>query len=319
MNRPEKKDKYSNIDLSKYNNGYQKSADVSISEQKKATAENAVSNYGDFAFSKQTNYDDIINKIMNREKFSYDLNGDALYQQYKDKYIQQGKMAMQDTMGQAAALTGGYGSSYASTVGNQAYQAQLNNLNDVIPELYQMAYDKYNQEGQDLYNQYGMLSNERSTEYGMWGDKRNQLVADRGYYSDEANNAYNKDYGQWSDNRTYDTNQYWNETNYGYGQYRDSVTDWENDRAFKEAQRQFNEQMAYKESTKEVDTPKEDDGSQYSDWSATDWSDYFAQIRQSEGQAAAEEELKRLTGKGWIPTQYVASASSGARGGKLGH
>ena len=31
------------------------------------------------------------NKILNREKFSYDLNGDALYKQYKDRYTQQGK------------------------------------------------------------------------------------------------------------------------------------------------------------------------------------------------------------------------------------
>jgi murein DD-endopeptidase MepM/ murein hydrolase activator NlpD len=84
-----------------------------------------------------------MNKILNREDFSYDLNGDALYQQYKDRYIQQGKMAMQDTMGQAAALTGGYGNSYASTAGNQAYQGYLQGLNDVIPELQQIAYDRY--------------------------------------------------------------------------------------------------------------------------------------------------------------------------------
>ena len=33
----------------------------------------------------QTQLNDTINKILNREKFSYDLNGDALYQQYKDQ------------------------------------------------------------------------------------------------------------------------------------------------------------------------------------------------------------------------------------------
>ena len=326
--KPSTPNSYSNIDLSQYSNGYQKSADVISAEQKKADAEKAVADYGDFSYSKQTDYDDIINKIMNREKFSYDLNGDALYQQYKDKYIQQGKMAMQDTMGQAAAMTGGYGNSYASTVGNQAYQAQLNNLNDVIPELYQMAYDKYNQEGQDLYNQYGMLSDDRSTEYGMWGDKRNQLLTDRGYYSDEANNAYNKDYGQWSDNRTYDQNQYWKETEFGYGQYRDEVADWENERAFQEGVRQFNETMAFnKEKAAQAgsnddggdDEPKTPTKNDYSDWSGGDWESYFAQIRQSEGQAAAEQELKEFTEKGYIPQNMVALAASGARGGKLGH
>ena len=214
--KPKEPKSYSDIDLSKYDSGYQESDDVIAADQKKVDAENAVNNYGDFSYSKQDTFDDVMNKILNREPFSYDLNGDALYQQYKDKYIQQGKMAMQDTMGQAAAMTGGYGNSYASTAGNQAYQAHLNNLNDVIPELYQMAYDKYNQEGQDLYNQYGMLSDDRNMEYGMWGDGYNRAIADRDYYGNEANNAYAKDYGEWADNRTHDTEKYWKETEFGY-------------------------------------------------------------------------------------------------------
>ena len=38
-------------------------------------------------------------KILNRDKFSYDLNGDALYQQYKDQYSVLGKQAMMDRGG----------------------------------------------------------------------------------------------------------------------------------------------------------------------------------------------------------------------------
>lgn len=291
---------YSDIDLSKYDSGYQKSQavinaemnktnaenavtnhgayqkseDVINAEKNKANAENAVNNYGDFVYSDQASFDEIMNKILNREKFSYDFNGDALYQQYKDKYIQQGKMAMQDTMGQAAAMTGGYGNSYASTAGNQAYQAHLQNLNDVIPELYQLALDKYNMEGQDMLNQYSLLADDRDREYGMWGDKYNQLVADRDYYGNEANNAYAKDYGEWadrynqlvadrdyygneannayakdygewSDRRDYDTNQYWAETEFGYGQERDAIADKQWQAEFDEAQRQYNANMAF--------------------------------------------------------------------------
>ena len=235
---------YTNIDLTKYESGYQKSDGVINAENKKTEAEKAVSGYGDISYSNQSIFDGVMDKILNREKFSYDLNGDALYQQYKDKYIQQGKMAMQDTMGQAAAMTGGYGNSYAATAGNQAYQASLEKLNDIVPELYQMALDKYNQEGQDLYNQYGMLSDDRNTEYGMWGDKYNRLVADRDYYGNEANNAYAKDYGEWSDARDYNTNQYWNETNFGYQQDRDAVADSQWQAQFNEAKRQYDEQQA---------------------------------------------------------------------------
>ena len=92
-----------------------------------------------------------MNDIENREKFSYDVNGDALYQQYKDQYTTQGKLAMMDTMGQAAAMTGGYGNSYAQSVGQQAYQGYLQQLTDKIPELYQLALNKYNSEGEELY------------------------------------------------------------------------------------------------------------------------------------------------------------------------
>lgn len=142
------------------------------------SAKEKVNSYGDFEHKEyqsqwQSQLDALMNSILNREKFSYDLNGDALYQQMKDKYIQQGKMAMQDTIGQAAAMTGGYGNSYAQSVGQQAYQAQLENLNDIAPELYAMALDKYNSEGQDLYNQLAMLTERENLDYGRYMDDRN--------------------------------------------------------------------------------------------------------------------------------------------------
>ena len=120
----------------------------------------------------QTQLNDTMSKIMNREKFTYDLNGDALWNQYKDQYVTGGKMAMMDTMGQAAALTGGYGNSYAQGVGQQAYQGYLQGLNDKIPELYQLALDSYNREGDALMQQYGMLADREATDYSRYTDQR---------------------------------------------------------------------------------------------------------------------------------------------------
>lgn len=113
---------------------------------------------------------DLYGRIANREPFSYDVNADPLYDLYKDKYIQGGKLAMKDTMGQAAALTGGYGNTYGQQVGQQAYDAYLQNLSAVIPELYGMAYDKWRDEGNDLKDLYGMVGARRDTEYGQWRD-----------------------------------------------------------------------------------------------------------------------------------------------------
>ena len=171
-------------------------------------AENALNAHNknkpnDFAFSMQNQLGDVLNQIMNREKFSYDMNGDALYQQYKDKYIQQGKMAMADTMGQAAAMNGGYGSSYAQSVGQQAYQGQLQQLNDVVPELYAMALDKYTREGQDLYNQYGLLSDRENTEYGRHRDSVNDWNLEREYLTGRADVESDRDYNRYLTERDY--------------------------------------------------------------------------------------------------------------------
>lgn len=102
--------------------------------------------------------DDIVDRIMNRENFSFDLNEDAIYQQYADQYARMGQLAMMDTMGQAQAMTGGYGNSYAQTVGQQSYQNYMQGLNEAIPDLYQMALDRYMMEGDVLMDQYGVLA-----------------------------------------------------------------------------------------------------------------------------------------------------------------
>lgn len=141
-------------------------------------------------------YDDqlksLYDQIVNRDKFSYDINGDAMYQQYKDQYVMQGQMAMMDTMGQAAALTGGYGNSYAQSAGQQQYQAYLQQLNDAVPELYGMALDQYNAEGDQLMNQYSMLGALADEEYGRYQDALNQHWQNVSYLQGVADDEYGR-------------------------------------------------------------------------------------------------------------------------------
>ena len=149
----------------------------------------------------QSRWDDeltsLYDQIRNRKKFSYDMGTDPLYQQYREQYQRLGRLAMQDTMGQAAALTGGYGSTYGEQVGQQAYNAYLQNLNDIVPQLQQQAYQRYQDEGTDLYNQYSLVKGREDTDYGRYRD----TVSD--YYSDlsDARSAYNSerslDQSQW--------------------------------------------------------------------------------------------------------------------------
>lgn len=107
----------------------------------------------------------VIGQINNRDPFKYDVNADALYHMYRDLYMQGGKMAMQDTMGQSAMMTGGYGNSYSATAGNQAYQGYLQQLNGVVPELYQLALNKYNAEGDALYDKASLYKSMYDQEY----------------------------------------------------------------------------------------------------------------------------------------------------------
>lgn len=205
----------------------------------KAYLESLVSNKpGEFASENESLMDDFWNQLVGREKFSYDLNSDMLYQQAKDQYAALGKMAMQDTMGQASALTGGYGNSYASTVGNQAYQGYMQELNNNIPEYYQMALNQYNQEGNDLYNLYSMARDQYLNDYSMYRDD----VSD--YYTDYANaytdymNLLNQDYNEYldSENRRWDS--FVNEQNLAYQMHRDGIEDdkWQKEFELMEAE-----------------------------------------------------------------------------------
>ena len=56
----------------------------------------------------------------------------------------------------------------------------------------------------------------------------------------------------------------------------------------------------------------------YKDWDGLDWEGYFATIRNTDGVAAAEKELREFTNQEIIPTKYMVYAGIGARG-KLGH
>lgn len=141
-------------------------------------------------------YDDAINalyaQITGRGKFSYDLNSDALWQQYQDSYVQQGKQAMRDSMGKAAALTGGYGSSYGQAVGQQQYNQYLQELGDVVPELYESAYQKWADEGDRLFRQYGMLTDLEAQDYARYQDEYNKWLTERSYADAKTEDALSR-------------------------------------------------------------------------------------------------------------------------------
>ena len=187
--------------------------------------------------------DSILQQIQGPKDFHYDFNGDELFKYYADLYTQKGRQASMDAMGQAAALTGGYGNSYAQQVGNQAYDQYLLSLYDKGLEFRDRAYQQHQDQIADMYNEYNVLSGQDQIDYGRYRDTVGDWERERDYLTGRYDTERNIDYGQyrdavadWQNNRDYYTNYYNNERNFDYGQFTDQ-------RAFDEQVRQFNESL----------------------------------------------------------------------------
>lgn len=80
------------------------------------------------------------------EEFDYDPASDKLYAAYRQQYERQADLASANALGAAAALTGGRASTAAVAAAQQAggyYRAMLAGK---LPELAQLAYERYNGE-----------------------------------------------------------------------------------------------------------------------------------------------------------------------------
>lgn len=183
----------------------------------------------------QGQIDDLTAQILGREAFTYDPEKDPTYQQYKESYTRNGERAMQDTLGQVSARTGGLASSYASSAAQQTYDGYMSALADKIPELRQLAYSMYQDEGNEMRANLEMLMALEQGDYAKYTDLLGQWNTDRNF-----------DYGvhrdQISDNR------YNNEWNYQVG--RDDIADkrYEDETAWERSQytseKEYNQALA---------------------------------------------------------------------------
>ena len=179
----------------------------------------------------QDQIDALLSQIQNRPDFSYDYTSDPTYEIYRDQYTREGNLAMRDAIGNSAALSGGYGNSYGTTAGSQAYQAYLGQLNAIVPELEALAYQRYQDEGTDLYNQLSALSALENAAYGQYRDS----VGD--YYND-----YQLAYQEYSDALAQEN--YQNEFDYQRGQDNLAYSQWLQE--FEQAQQEAARDLAYR-------------------------------------------------------------------------
>ena len=159
----------------------------------------------------------LLNQILNREDFSYDAANDPLYQQYANMYRREGDRAMRDTLAEAAASAGGM-NTYAITAAQQAANYYNSQLNDRIPELYQLAYQMYLQDKESQVQDLGLLQQMDETQYNRYRDTMSDWKDDRnfayGMYQDDVsqNNWETQfDYNSMWDNITFNNDNTWRE------------------------------------------------------------------------------------------------------------
>ena len=189
-----------------------------------------------------------LGNITGRDKFKYDFNADPLYHMYKDQYVKLGNDAAANAAATVAGLTGGYGSSYATTAAAQANQNYLTKLNDIVPQLYNQALNAYMAEGDRLTDLYKTLSDAEAAEYSKYRD----TVADDQWQKNFDENVrqwqenYNENKRQWQANYDEGVRQY--NQNYAYQQERDKVADEQWQANYDEGVRQYNQNYDYQKS-----------------------------------------------------------------------
>ena len=119
-------------------------------------------------------------QLTSRGPFRYDSATDPLYQ---------------------PALTGGYGSSYAQSVGQQQYDAYLRRLADVLPETYGMALDAWKAEGQDLQRRYSAAAALEQSDYERYLNELAQYDSRLDRARSDADAAYERQFA--ADERAY--------------------------------------------------------------------------------------------------------------------
>jgi len=250
-----------------------------VTKAQQALARQQAAKPGQYQSQFQTGMKGLMQEIQARPKFQYDPDSDALYQQAVQSYIQQGRTAMLDTLGRSAALTGGYGNSYAQTAGQQQYNQHLLGLAQLVPQYQQMALQRYQAEGDDLLSRYELLARQEEAAYGRYQDDVTRYYAEL----DRLQGAYDSE-------RDYDYSRFADDRDFDYGAYLDALErEYQLDRD-RIADEQWAQQLQYQQ---ERDS-----------------------IKDQQWQAEFDEDLRRYNQE-WAAQQAAAAAkASGGSGGR---
>lgn len=153
--------------------------------------------FGSFSYDEAPTYEnafaqqqkDLLDRILNREGFSWSKETDPQWSSYKKSYLREGDRATANALAQASAASGGRPSSYAVNAATQAGDYYATKLNDVIPTLYQQAYERYLDEYNMKLKDLNTVNQQEQLDYAKYLDRLGQFNTDRGFaYQNYADN-----------------------------------------------------------------------------------------------------------------------------------
>ena len=157
---------------------------------------------------------DLLDAILNRPEFSYNKEDDPQWASYAKSHRREGERATANALAQASRASGGIPSSYAVTAASQAGDYYAAKLNDIIPQLYQQAYQRYLNEFQMKHQNLGMVNNMEQMDYRKYLDDFNmghQNLGALGNLHNQDFMQYQSELGQFNTNREFSYKNYLND------------------------------------------------------------------------------------------------------------
>lgn len=148
-----------------------------------------IGSFGSFSYDEAPTYEnafaqqqkDLLDRILNREGFSWSKETDPQWSSYKKSYLREGDRATANALAQASAASGGRPSSHAVNAATQAGDYYATKLNDVIPTLYQQAYERYLDEYNMKLKDLNTVNQQEQLDYAKYLDRLGQFNTDRGF------------------------------------------------------------------------------------------------------------------------------------------
>ena len=183
-----------------------------------------INNFGSFSFDQEAPvYDNqyaeqqqaLLDAILNRPDFTWSKETDPLWGSYKKSYLREGDRATANALAQASAASGGRPSTAAVTAATQAGDYYATQLGDIIPTLYQQAYDRYLNEYSMMLQDLGAVNTQEQLDYAKYLDQLTQYNTDRNFAYDTYLGDFNILQGQLASLQGQD--------DVDYGRYLDTI------------------------------------------------------------------------------------------------